>query len=329
MNGPLEKSAGVALITVLLVVAAATIAAVSISSRLQVDIRRTENLLRADQAWQHVLGMESWAKGQLIADFKNDQKNARAVDDRKEAWADTVEETVEGGTVKGEIIDQQGLFNLNNLLKQPPQNSQSQQLVPSPLDVGRFKQLLKNLNLDEVPVDDLVDALVDWLDENSTVTGMGGAEDDYYQALEPAYSTANRLMAHQSELLLVKGFTREIYQELAPFITALPVHLDVNVNTAEPEVLQSMFTGLDYDDAKDLVDEMKDTPFEKVGDFMFELAPFNLQNPVRDGLSVKSDYFRVKSIVKVGRARVAVTSLIKRTESGEAEVLHRLREDIF
>jgi len=31
----------------------------------------------------------------------------------------------------------------------------------------------------------------------------------------------------------------------------------------------------------------------------------------------------------VGKVRIAVTSLMKRTETGEVEVLHRLREDIF
>jgi len=345
MNAPLKKSAGVALITVLLVVAAATIAAVSISSRLQVDIRRTENLLRADQAWLHALGMESWAKSRLIEDFKNDRKEEKTQDDLKEEWVEVVEESVEGGTVQGEIIDQQGLFNLNNLLKQPDKDSESQQLVHSNIDIEYFKRLLNTLELDELPedkVDELVNALLDWLDKDTETTltkGIAGAEDDYYQTLEPVYNAANRPMAHQSELLLVKGFTLEIYRELAPLVTALPVPIlsedrtTINVNTAKKEVLQSIYKGITDSGADDLIDTQESDAFESRTEFDEHPAVSGLNVTKTKlgsvGLDVKSSYFRVKSIVEVGRARVAVTSLIKRTDAGEAEVLHRLREDIF
>ncbi len=325
-----KKSAGVALVTVLLVVAAATIAAVSISSRLQVDIRRTENLLRADQAWLHLLGIESWAKGMLAEDLKN----GPGIDSQDEEWNEPMKDEVEGGMVEGKIVDRQGLFDLNRLLRPPDEEAQIPGVRPPPSvvseeDVNRFKRLLVNLELDELPVDELADALLDWLDEDRLPRDFG-AEDGFYQSLDPPYSTANRPMAHPSELLLVKGFTPEIYEKLAGFITALPERVELNVNTAEVEVLQSWFKGFQYKDAEALVDEMKRSPYEDVGSFMTDgLARFNLTTSSRDGLGVESSYFRLHSKVTVGKSKVAVASLLRRLPTGDIEVLQRMREDMF
>ena len=46
-----ERQRGVALITALLVVALATVAAVAMATRQQLDIRRTGNLLHGEQAY--------------------------------------------------------------------------------------------------------------------------------------------------------------------------------------------------------------------------------------------------------------------------------------
>ena len=46
-----RQQRGVALITALLITAIATIAAVAMASRQQIDIRRTGNIIDIDRAW--------------------------------------------------------------------------------------------------------------------------------------------------------------------------------------------------------------------------------------------------------------------------------------
>ena len=60
-----DRQQGVALITALLVVAIAAVAAVSMASRQQLDIRRTGGLLHGEQAWAYVNGAETWARAVL------------------------------------------------------------------------------------------------------------------------------------------------------------------------------------------------------------------------------------------------------------------------
>ena len=52
---------GVALVTALLIVSLASIIAVSMAQRMQLDIRRTGNLLAVERGYQYARGLELWA----------------------------------------------------------------------------------------------------------------------------------------------------------------------------------------------------------------------------------------------------------------------------
>ena len=77
-----QRQRGVALITALLIVALATIAAVAMASRQQLDVRRTANILDGDQAFFYALGVESWARRILVRDQRDGQ-----IDHPGEDWA--------------------------------------------------------------------------------------------------------------------------------------------------------------------------------------------------------------------------------------------------
>ncbi|MBE7489727.1 MAG: general secretion pathway protein GspK [Candidatus Omnitrophica bacterium] len=53
-------------------------------------------------------------------------------------------------------------------------------------------------------------ALIDWRDTDSQVTRGGGAEEDYYSDLSPAYSPRNGPLLSVGELLQVKGFNPRV-----------------------------------------------------------------------------------------------------------------------
>ena len=62
---------GVALITALLIVALATIVSVKIATHLQLDVRRTGNMLASEQATQYVLAAENLLSIALYEDRKD------------------------------------------------------------------------------------------------------------------------------------------------------------------------------------------------------------------------------------------------------------------
>lgn len=69
--------------------------------------------------------------------------------------------------------------------------------------------LITPLATEEMNVDELVDALIDWRDADNQ-PGPNGAEAEYYAELEPPYAVKNAPFDTIEELLLVRGFGGEL-----------------------------------------------------------------------------------------------------------------------
>jgi general secretion pathway protein K len=205
---------------------------------------------------------------------------------------------IEDGEVQGLIVDQQGLFNLNNLV----QNG-----VSSPADLARLQRLLSTLGLPP----ELANALVDWMDTDSVPMATGGAEDGYYANLPKPYRAANRPLAELAELLWVQGFDAQSIRRLAGYVTVLPERTQVNVNFASAEVLSAMIPGLSLQDARQIVAARKDHPFTTVAEFVQKL-PANLGQGFSAELSVNSRYFLVEGRAVQKQAEFSAQALLVR-----------------
>jgi general secretion pathway protein K len=301
-----DREIGVALITVMLILALATILAVSMSSRQQLDIHRSANVFNFEQAYQYVLAAESWAK-QILKRDSEDNKTDSFEDD----WATVLPALpIEGGQMRGQIEDLQARFNINNLV---------QEGKPQKLHIERFKRLLRNLELNE----EISSVIVDWLDSDEE-TGFLGAEDNEYLNLSPAYRAANQSMEDVSELLLIKGVDFETYEKLRPFVCVLKSNAAINVNTASAEVLSSIVKGITLEDANILVEERNKETHIKLEDFLQH--PLLKQKEINnEGLSVSSNYFQLNSTAQIERISVEYSTILHRKGDGVVVLVKRSR----
>ncbi|KAF0191808.1 MAG: proteinral secretion pathway protein K [Gammaproteobacteria bacterium] len=311
MTGSMATQSGVALITALIVVALVTVITVSATASQQLELRRTANVLDNDRAYLFALGAEAWAIQVLAKDAKDNQ-----IDHLKEDWTTVIANLpVEGATVSGRGADMQGRFNLNNLVDSAGQHSE--------VDARLFQRLLSVLEI----APELADAVIDWLDADIDVTLPGGAEDSAYLAMKRPYRAANRRFESPSELMLVSGFDRAIYQKLEPYISALPAHgVAVNVNTAPPEVLRMLGEGITAADAKELSATRADNPFDDSEEFLSQpVLQDKKPEIVTDRASVSSQYFMVYAETRFGHGRAQLFSLLQRAEgnSGKVAVVSR------
>lgn len=312
------RQRGVALITVLLVVALATVAAVHMTTRDQLDQRRTGNRLALQQAHELALGGERWAVA-VLADDLRDGDEPRT-DSRDQDWARVLPPLpVEGGQVAGRIEDMQGRFNVNTLV--------SGETVDA-VALERFERLLQALELEPR----LAQAVVDWLDADRETTFPAGAEDDYYAALPAPHLAANRPVAVASELRMVRGLDAAAWRRLAPHVTALPaVDTAINVNTATPVVLQAVVPGLAGDAAAGLHEAMAEEPFLEVDDFLADPRIRASAGNAGDdqlrstGLAVQSRFFRTRVDVELADITYTLYSWLQRDDNGASRVLRRAR----
>jgi len=292
----------VALITAVLITAAIAIAAVAMASQQALDVRRTANIIDGDRSYVFALGVESWAMQILMRDRRDNK-----IDNLNEDWALKLPPlTVEGATVSGHIEDMQGRFNLNNLMKDDK---------ASPLDMQRFQRLLTILGLDP----GLADAVVDWIDPDGDVTQPTGAEDSQYMRADVPYRAANMPFTSPSELLLVQGFTADVYRTLEPYVSALPVRTAINVNTASKELLMALADNITEEDAQQLIDGRGEEGYASVDVFLQDKALAG-RGVNKEGLSVATDYFLLDAATKFGRAQTHLYTLLARSDNSVSVV---------
>jgi len=291
-----RSQTGVALLTVLLVLAIASITAVNLAEQQQLSLRRSEVLLHRQQAKQYLLGAERWALAILRRD-----RAANETDHADEDWARVPPALpVTGGYVSGQLSDLQARFNLNNMLG--PENAIDEQ------QVELFKRLLEQLNL----APGIAAAVADWLDEDVQARFPDGAEDSDYLLSASPYLAANQRFADPSELRLIKGIDAATYQRLRPFICTLPGNVPVNINTASAELLAALDPAMDIDTAQQLVDERKQQEFTSSEGFIAAIRLPDLRLRPED-ISVSSDYFQLNAEAEVGTARVQLRSILNRS----------------
>ncbi|GAB6142002.1 type II secretion system minor pseudopilin GspK [Methylosoma difficile] len=301
------RQQGIALITVLLVLAIATVVLVSMSTSRQLDIRRTDNLMTAAQAFEQVYNVETWAKNVLQADGANNKS-----DSFEDPWTEPLStSTPHNGQLTAHISDLQGRFNLNNLLVDNEVNER---------DVKRFKRLLSLLDIEP----QLVDALLDWQDGDSNIRFPEGAEDETYLREQPPYRSANRMLADVSELLLIKGISREDYTKLLPYVYVSPQYAAININTADPLILQSLAEKITEEQAQNLAKTVSRTPFTQIREFL-KLEGLAGKGINEDGLTVISNHFLLSCNIKIGRLSLQFDSQFNRLQSGQTLLVKRQR----
>ncbi len=96
------------------------------------------------------------------------------------------------------------------------------------------------LNFDEVQAQELAAAIVDWRDTDSELSiPIGSAEDSYYSGLGYAYEAKDDKFEVLEEVILVKGMTMDIFQEIKDYFTVYGSGR-VNVNTASRQALLAL-----------------------------------------------------------------------------------------
>jgi general secretion pathway protein K len=293
------KQRGIALIMAMLVVAIATVTAVSLVHEQSFSVRKTSNLQHYDTGLLYAVGLEDYARLFL----KKDAKDSK-IDHLGEDWAIGIPALpIEEGFLSGSIQDAQGLLNINNLLTNA---ASRQQLI----------RLCKNQDVDS----DFVPALIDWIDQNTQAEIPDGAEDDYYTALEIPYRTANRLMADISELKLIKGVNDEMYMKLKPFLTALPEETALNLNTIPGEIFDTLGLG---QTSQQFIDERDKDAFKNLNDFETRMN-IPLDENQKAYLSVSTSYFLASGVVTIGEKSITLNSLINRDpKNGQSKVITR------
>jgi general secretion pathway protein K len=289
MNG--RRQAGVALISILLIVALVTALMYHLMTHQSLVVAQTRQLIRSDESLAYALGAEAYARQILFDDWN--QAASRSSDTLTEPWAIPMSPfDIENGTLEISIQDLDRRFNLNALAASGATKN-----------VQRFKTLLASIGVDP----NVADAWRDWVDADSEATGFG-AEDGAYLVATPPYRTANQSAASPTEIAALGLLDPDQYARLMPYVTALPTtQLKINVNTADAPVIESLSTRVTPGQAETLVQSQRH--YEDVGALVTELPELG---DATDAMSVTSSYFEIRARAEIDGYRTELTSVVHR-----------------
>lgn len=295
MTNP-TKLRGAAIVVALFVTGLVAMAAIVMIERLRINVRSTELITQNIQATLLSKGTLAWAIIQLNTDLQA-QKPNQLIDLTP---IKSPINRVENATISAIIFDAQGRFNLNNLTDTNAQADFIRLMTTAYPKIGPTEAR------------EIALAINNWISPGA----INNVIDDYYAKAIPPYRTPHRLMASVSELRLIKGVTTELYTALAPFVTALPESTPININNASAPVLMSLSPTLSLSAAKTIEARAKKMPFPTLQAFKdFDVVK---NNPIAENkITVNSNYFLVKSSVKVNKQETVLYTLLHRSGTSQ------------
>lgn len=305
------KESGIAVITVLLIVAIVAVISANTALRIYTDSKRTYFNLHDAQARQYAIGGETLAKQLLFEDFQNDMQEPPATDHLNESWRQKLPPfPQENGSIEISIVDLESRFNINNLYSKDGliNGAQTQNLTT----------LLRNLSM---PLE-LSATISDWLDKDNLPKTID-SEDTYYLSLETPYRSANRAIMDTSELLAIRGINAETYKALAPYISSVNNSTGVNINTAPAEIMDMLAEEISGQEMIALRSSLKNgfsRPQELIENATFAGRKFKDNSR----FTVRSQYFEVWTKATFAERTVYLRSnLFRDNASGKMYLLNR------
>ncbi len=304
-----NREKGVALLSVVLVVAVMAIALTLLGERLQVDARRQSNIKIFQQAWWYADSAE-----QIVVQGIKELNRERTTH-LGQSWAKQAQiYPVDGGTVGGSLSDMRSCLNINGLLSGTK---------PGTIDAGMLKQfqfLLTNLRLEDTDPDALLSRIQDWMDGDFDETGFNGAEDLQYLRDNREFYTANSTIASLDELLLTGAISRTNLDLLATQVCVLPDKSQkININTLSldkaPLLAAMLFNRITVDEARELIENRAERGYSDTAVFLNapDLKKLALtateKKSLKKQLTVKSDAFKAQITVQFHGLKVTLSSL--------------------
>jgi general secretion pathway protein K len=311
-----RRQRGIALLVAIIMFALATTVAAAITYNKAMAARRAAATFTMEQALQAGMAAES------LASIALENDGGKTVTALHQDWAQVLPPIELEGTgiwIQSQAEDQSGRFNLNSLVAWSQQDNN---FVQDAHQVEVFRHLLDFLGMDQK----WATLFADWIDPDIAPDVTAGGEDSLYLTQVPPYRPPNTFITHISELLAMPGFGAENYAKLVPYVTALPVDAPLNICTASGYVLDATrndpqnrteYAGQD-------LKKLRETDcFPRMQPYVDPIGDAQLKQRVQNRVAEKSDFFRLRTQIRVGTAEFVLYSLLYRQADNKVRPMQR------
>ena len=297
------KQKGSALISALFIMTLIAIAATAMSTRLQFDIYRTRLTISSDKLYLASQAVTFWAMDRL-ADPKQ-RLSTHDLNGKLMDYPQQLQRIYPDVTIHGHLFDLQARFNLNNL-----QDKAFQIFFYELLD-----HTVKKTEASERRF--IIDATSNWINSYQPERGRDTLSYRYTKQIPP-YLPGYQLMQNASEFRMVAGVNAQLFQAIAPYITALPEVTPININTAPKPLLMSLGNGLNESQVSELLNARDEKDVTNLAELSPLLQKFNIPN---DKVTTESNYFLSVAITSTPDLSMTVYTVIKRHKEKQEKII--------
>ncbi len=268
----------------------------------------------------------------------------------EERWYEKARNLAEGGfiSIEHSLPIEDGEFASIRLRIDPEPARRNINVIAREEDDESMERILDMGGIPQELWPVLIDSLFDWVDGDDTPRDDGAETDDYYANLDPPYRAKNGPLDTVGEMLLIRGYTREILEGgrlTGSFFEAdevyvqgigdlLTVHGDgrVNVNAASQRVLMTI-SGMDDLIASDIVQLRSEwvdgagearQGFRSESEFFAEFPDFPEER--RSLVTTGSAIFRIESVGVLYGVRHTIWCTVEHSD-GRVRILEWREDD--
>ena len=301
------KQNGSALITAIFITAMCAIIATAMLMQQRLFVHQSQLANGADASYLYLDGLRAQAQ-ENIELYERAWQNHSDHDVELMLNKIIASDNVPGISLRAELQDQQGLFNINKLV--------------NPNNKWQFIRLLSVVvpELSHEQQKMLANAVVSWMSPEQS------NEKIYHERLPPMRQ-AHQPLFNITTLRQIEGVTPKIYNRLRPFITALPrkqYNTGININSASAPVLMTLSQHITYDEAKAMVACIKGHVVIRSKEDFNKLcvAPLGLFG--LNDISVYSNFFLLRSVAKRQDQMVQLSSFIMSHQGQDNKIRTRI-----
>lgn len=297
-----HKARGSALLSALFIMSLITIVATSMLWSLQNSIYRTQLIVSAQRKHYALQLASFWA----ISELGNPHKQFSKVDEKQRiaVLPPVLQVLYPGYHLQANLYDLQAKFNINNLndMQYFPIIERLFKRIPIKLSSYETKQLfllinqwIKNYDPKYEPVPLL----------------------EYYLSQTPPYLQAHQLAQSVSELRLIKGVSPNVYRQLEPYLTALPIITPLNINTASPWLLHILGNGLKDKDIDQILEARGEHGITDENKFALLIKRLNIP---ASQVSLRSKYFLAIATVSDATSSTTQYTILERSWDKQGKI---------
>jgi len=314
MKNKILNNRGIALITVILIIAILVAVVIELNRSSRADIYDAANVSDGIKL-TYIAKSGFYGAAAVLTTSKNNYDTLR--DDWAHMETISLQSTTlfTDGYFIARIEDETGKIPLNKVV----------------YENGYYKMLLRLLEqpefgLDERIATDIADSIASCIS-----SADNPADDAYYASLNPPYEPKNAPIDCIEELLMIKGITKEIYYgtkekpSLAQYVTADSDDGAINVNTAPKMILRSLAEGI----SPELADKMDEYRTNAGNDLSGTKWFQNMAGVTIDPellLTVNSTYFKIISTGQMSNMAKTISGIVKKSGNKSVQTI-KWRQD--